>query len=261
MKLRLANLVIVGCLIIGGPALIAQPLETETARMLPAGRGKVAANLEYQTAAEGREIAIPLELEYGLTDDVQILVEPVAYTSIKPNTGRIASGLGDLEATLSYRFVRESLDIPALAVAGEIKIPIAKDTLIGTGKTDYAAYLIASKRFGPVDMHANIGYSILGNPPGVQLSDVINGSLAAEYHVSPVIDIVGEVFASTASVPETGENGTTSESLAAPEAAGGEAFITIGGRYFFRPNFYFALGISYDNNNAVLFRPGLALEF
>ncbi|MDB5035725.1 MAG: hypothetical protein JWQ98_2966 [Chlorobi bacterium] len=261
MKSRIAGLAIVGSLIIGGPALIAQPLETETARTLPAGRGKIAANLEYQTAAEGSEIAVPLELEYGITDDLQVIVEPVAYTSIRPKAGRTASGLGDLEATLTYRFVREEASIPALALAGEIKIPVAGDTLIGTGKTDYAAYLIASKRFGPVDMHANIGYSILGNPPGIRLSDVVNGSLAAEYHVSPVIDIVGEVFASTASVPETGENGVTSESLAAPEAAGGEAFITIGGRYFFQPNLYFAFAISYDNNNALLFRPGLALEF
>lgn len=260
MNPKILGPAVVGCLILCGSPLAAQ-LETETARTLQAGRGKIMANLEYQTAAEGSEIAVPLELEYGITDDLQILVEPILYTAITPNTGRAASGLGDLEATLSYRFVREGMDIPALALAGEIKIPIAKDMLIGTGKTDYAAYLIASKRYGPMDLHANIGYSILGNPPGVRLWDVVNGSLATEYHISPVIDLVGEVFASTASVPEADENETTNESLVVPEAAGGEAFITIGGRYFFQPDFYFAFGISYDNNNALLFRPGLALKF
>ena len=60
--------------------------------------------------------------------------------------------------------------LPALAVAGEVKVPTSRNTLIGTGEVDYTPYLIASKRFGNFDVHANVGYALLGEPPGYTTS-------------------------------------------------------------------------------------------
>jgi hypothetical protein len=63
---------------------------------------EVQTTFEYQTAKEGTERAAPLAFEYGITDKLSLLVEPVFYASIRPKLGRRANGLGDLEVTLSY---------------------------------------------------------------------------------------------------------------------------------------------------------------
>src|ERR1700730_2368976 len=79
-----------------------QPLETETARPLKAGVVELQTTFEYQTSSAGNERALPLGFEYGITDRLSLLVEPVFYTSIRPKVGRRATGFGDLEVTLSH---------------------------------------------------------------------------------------------------------------------------------------------------------------
>ena len=52
----------------------------------------------------------------------------------------------------------------------EVKVPTARNELIGTRKTDYAVYGIATRRFGPdgrFDAHANVSYTLVGRPRGV----------------------------------------------------------------------------------------------
>ncbi len=232
-----------------------QPLETETSRLLKAGSFKVENVFEYQTSSEGTEMAVPIASEYGITDNLELLVEPVLYTAIRPKVGRQASGLGDLEVTLSYLFMHESPTLPALAIAAEVKIPTANDILIGTGKTDYAGYLIASKRFGKFDTHANIGYTIIGQPSGVQLNNIFNFALAEEFHLNEGFDIVGEILGNTSSSPIGNENAV------APEAGGGEWVGMLGARYYAKPGLFLAMGVTGDNNGAVSIRSGLTYRF
>lgn len=118
-------------------------------------------------------------------------MEPAFYTAIRPKVGPHATGAGDTEVTLTHLFFNERATLPALAIAGEVKFPTAKDKLIGTGKTDYTGYLIASKRVGK----------------------------------------------------------------------GGELTGMLGARYYVQPNFFLSLGVTYDNNNAILIRPGLTVKF
>jgi hypothetical protein len=124
------------------PLAYSQSLETETARLSPRGALEIGSNFEYQVSSEGSETALPFALEYGVTDRLEFLVEPVAYTAIRPKTGSRAAGVGDVEAALTYRAHREARGSPALAFAGEAELPIARSILIGTGKADFAAYLI-----------------------------------------------------------------------------------------------------------------------
>ena len=74
----------------------AQILETETARPLGKGTLEVGTNFEYQTSSEGHESALPMAVEYGFTDRFELLLEPVAYTAIRPKAGQRATGVGDL---------------------------------------------------------------------------------------------------------------------------------------------------------------------
>jgi hypothetical protein len=166
-----AFLAALGC---GLPIFAQDLLETESCRLLKQGDGKVVNAIEVQTSKDGREIDIPLVFELGILDSLEAEIEPVAYVSVHPRTGRNVSGVGDVEATLKYLFLPESDPYPALAIAGELKIPTAKDTLIGTGEPDYTLTLVASKKLGDFDLHANLGYSITGSPRGVTTTPTIS---------------------------------------------------------------------------------------
>ncbi|MEA2625297.1 MAG: hypothetical protein QOD06_1342 [Candidatus Binatota bacterium] len=240
-----------------------QPLETETARLLPAGGLKTEATFEYQTSPDGKEYDLPFAFEYGITDRLEILVEPVWVTAIRPSSGRGATGFGDLEMTLSYLVLRERTFLPAIAPAFEIKIPTASDDLIGTGEPDERFLLIASKRFGAFDTHVNLGYTVVGSPQGASLKNVFDYAFAIEYNLLPTVDLVAEVLGNTASSPEgdTAEGtGGPAENAIVPEAAGTEVSGLVGFRYYVRPNLFLSLGGSYDNNDAFLVRPGITWE-
>lgn len=165
-----------GLLVLAWPSMATraqQPLETETARPPQKGAFEVQTAFEYQTSKEGTERALPFAFEYGITDRLSIMAEPVFYTAIRPKVGTRATGIGDLEVTLSYLFAREKGSRPALAIAGEVKVPTAGNILIGSRKTDFTAYLIASKRFGKFDAHANVGYTFVGKPAGTQFDKLL----------------------------------------------------------------------------------------
>jgi hypothetical protein len=236
-----------------------QPLETETARPLKAGAVEVHTAFEYQTSKEGKEYALPFAFEYGITDRLSLLVEPVFFTGIHPKTGSRANDIGDLEATLSYLVLQERKFLPALMIAGEIKAPTARNILIGTGKPDYTAYIFASKRYGRFETHANVGYTIVGQTSGAELKNVYNFALAEEFHMNKKFDLLGEVLVNTSSL--NGASTDSSEPTVMPETAGKEVVGTVGFRYYVRSKMAFSLGVSYDNNHALLFRPGFSFYF
>lgn len=268
-----------------------QPLETETARLPRQGEVELEGAVEFQasTKAQGTETALPFAVEVGLLDSLSLLVEPVFLTAIRPVHGKKATGLGDLEMTLTWRFLDEREWWPALAVAGEVKVPTARNTLIGTGEADYSPYMIASKRFGNLDTHLNLGYGFLGSPVGVRLHGIITYGAAVEYHLDEHWDLLAEVIGNTSSSPTSttaaagggGGGGETPgaksfraadggdgagggggvESSIAAEAAGAEESGLIGVRYRITPNLNLSFGVTYDSTGAVLLRPGITYKF
>ena len=251
----LAVLVAGGTLVVSPSCARGQVLETETARLLPAGGLNLANTFEFQRSSEGTETAIPLAFEWGITNRLELLVEPVVYTAVRTKVGPRATGVGDLEMTLTVGLRRETPGGPALAFAGEVKVPTARNVLIGTGKTDVAGYLIASKRFGRLDVHANLGYTVLGRPAGLALDNILNGAVAAVFYMTPHTEFFSEVLASTSAAP-TG----VPESPTAPEVAAGEIVGTFGVAHQVFGNLLLAASVSDDNRGAVLFRPGLVLR-
>jgi hypothetical protein len=243
-------------------------LETETARLRPQGGIKLGAAFEYQTSSDGKEYALPLEFEAGLTDNLELLVEPVAYTSIRPKNSPHASGFGDTETTLIWRFVDEDGWRPAMAVAGEIKFPTARNSMIGTRKTDYTGFVIASKHFGHLDTHFNLGYTVYGQPDGAaasQVSNSLNLALAAVYTLDSGYQLFAEVLSNSllgTESPEPGSSGTGGAvSSALQEASTGETSGTVGAARPIGKHLRASLGVSYDNNHAWMLRPGLEYSF
>jgi hypothetical protein len=238
----------------------AQILETETARPLRAGQLEVGAGYELQHSREGDETAIPFAFELGITNRLSLLVEPVPYTAIRPEVGQTATGPGDLEITASYLLRAESPRVPAFAIAIEEKVPTARNNLIGTGKPDHAAYLIASKRLGRFDTHANVGYTIVGSPRGQSLSNRIMGALATEFAITPATSLYGEILASTSAGGGEGAPAAPGTPVA-PEVSGDEIFGTIGIAHSFIRGSRFSFGVTRDNVGAMQIRPGITLWF
>lgn len=246
----------------------AQTLETETALLLPKGEWKLGAAYERQDSSEGTEAAGPLILEHGLADRLELVIEPVVYTAIRPNEGVHATGVGDLEATLVWRFHDASQRSPALALAGEVKFPTARNELIGTRKTDYALYGIATRRVGRADVHANVSYTLVGRPPGVEVKNLFGYALAGTFHATGRWDVFGEITGNTSAVggaenPDTapGPGAGGGENPVSPELAGNELVGTLGLGFYIRPGLLLFGSVSYDNQHATLLRFGYTWRF
>lgn len=251
-------------------------LETETARLLPAGHVDLSAAFEFQTSRDGREYAAPLALEFGIFDRLELLIEPVAITSIQPKSGPSATGLGDTEVTLTFLAVKEQPFLPALAFAGEVKFPTARNLQIGSREFDYRVYAVVSKRLDDVDLHFNLGYNIITAPPGLRSRNPIDLELAAEWFFHPRFDLLAEVtyvgsslrgtiageipaaaITSRLALPTSSKGG----GAITPELAGREIVGTVGIRSHITRNLDLFGTFSYDNNDAKLFRTGITLKY
>ena len=244
--------------------LTAQVLETEESNPLQPGQFEFGTGIEFQTSKEGSETALPLALEYGISRKFTLLVEPVAYTSIRPKTGPSATGIGDLEITLFYQIIKEKTILPSISVSGEIKIPTAKNTLIGTGKTDYTPILIMSKTTGNFYTSLNLSYTFLGKPAEVVANDLFNYALGTIFKASPKSILFAEIYGNTSALSggETPEGTIVADpNISTKEISGGETVGAVGYGYYLSKTFLISLGVSYDNNNAVLIRPGIEWKF
>jgi hypothetical protein len=248
-------------------------METETARILEPGRVEVSTAFEFQTDPGGKEYALPMAIEAGIYRHLELLIEPVAFTSIRPKNSPAATGIGDLETTLSYLIIEEKKYVPAVALAGEIKFPTSDNTQIGSGEYDYRFYVAASKRLGQFDVHANLGYNIIGSPAGVDTKNPIDVEVAAEWFVHPRFNVFSEfnyIGSAVGSTPGRGAAGALrvvpldsadGAILSTPEVAPEEIIGTVGVRVHATHYMDVYTSFSYDNNSAKLFRTGLTVKF
>ena len=255
---------IFGIIIIVAAALpsrvLAQVLETEESKPLLPRQFEIGTGLEFQTSKEGNETAFPLAIEYGLSKTFTLLIEPVGFTSIVAKNGPHAKGIGDLEITLFYQIVSEKKILPSISISGEIKIPTARNSLIGTGKTDYTPFLIMSKTTGRFFSSMNLSYTFLGKPAEVVASNLFNYAIGTIFTVSSRSILFAEFYGNSASV-DVPESAIINSNNKTPEISGGENVGAIGYGYHIKKDLLISLGINYDNNNAILLRPGLEWKF
>lgn len=235
-------------------------LETETARLLKPGQIEGGAAFEFQTAFDGKEYAFPQFVEFGVLPRLELLIEPVAAVLIRPPGGS-ATDIGDLETTVTGLVLDEAKYIPALAVGGEVKFPIATNTAVGSGEYDYRIYGILSKRIGAVDVHFNLGYNIIGSPPGVATKNPLDFELAAEWFVNPKIDLFAEVTRTNSAVGRSGKGMPLVSAPAVAEVAPRETIGSVGMRYHVNPHLSIFGSFSYDNSDAKLFRTGFSIKY
>ena len=148
------------------------------------------------------------------------------------------------------------------------KLPTAKKPEIGTKKADFAGFLILSKRFGDLDTHFNLGYTVYGQPSGVSTltENTVDSAVsvaAAAVYTKQDWQVFGEIFSNALS--GGGNDGADSTlTVANPairESGSGETIGTIGVARVLTHGFKPSLSVSYDNNRATLIRLGAEYRF
>jgi hypothetical protein len=282
MRHRLLHVICVISLIwTASSALADLSLETETARLVKPGHFELSIAGEYQHSPQGEEQDLPMAIEFGVIDRLELLIEPVPYTRIRPSGSPAVHGLGDTEITATYLLLDEKKYIPAIAGAFEVKIPTAHNLLIGSRVTDFRLYLAASKAIGDFDFSANVGYNIIGEPAGVRTKNPIDLEFAIEWFCHPKFDLFAEVNyvdssrGSGGTTATSGETGAVVRPGAHPSALSGlpktggaitaeilgtEIIGTVGLRYHLRSDVDVYGSVSYDNHDAVLYRLGITYK-
>ena len=98
---------------------------------------------------------------------VSTLVHNFGPQSTPPRStgGGEATGIGDIILRTKYNFLRNRPSWPDLAIVGDLKLPTGdEDDLLGTGTTNLKGLLVASRSFGILTPHVNVGYEVVTGP-------------------------------------------------------------------------------------------------
>lgn len=135
-----------------------------------------------------------LAVTYGAFQQLEIGLAMQRINRNGPGAGP-THGFEDLHFNAKYKFHEETLTLPALAGALDIKLPTAsRAKKLSTGRSDESLLLIATKTLSPFMINANLGYTIVGDRPGARLKNVLRGGTAMEWLFAQQWSIVGEII-------------------------------------------------------------------
>ena len=233
------------------------PIETSTARLVEKHEIEIGPSFEYVNSPDGKEASMQITVNYGLSNRIELDIEPAIYKSVTTVEEPNAHGFGDVNVALAYLVLHEQKNVPAIALEGSIKIPTAKNPLLGTQKFDYNLLFIASKKFGKLDMHINLGYTFIGEPTEMQLRNIIGASLAGQFEISEKVELAAEFLANTSSFLKETDDGRRIN----PQVIPGEVAVFTGMGYNLKENLELAAAIGYNNRKAFIFHTGLNFSF
>ncbi len=105
--------------------------------------------------------------------DVSVAVPYLSLTNKTGSQSRTESGVGDMILRGGRMFVPEGAGGLSLDGALAVKLPTADEMKgLGTGETDYGAFLGLHQRLGGFKVSLNGGYIKVGDPPLVNYNDI-----------------------------------------------------------------------------------------
>jgi hypothetical protein len=197
-----------------------------------------------------------LELNNGVAPNTQLhLIVPETYFS---GNGMRASGLGDTEFGVKYRFVAETANRPEIGVFPLVELPSGDAAKgLGNGRTYVKAPVWLEKNWGPWTSYGGGGYDY-NSAPGQR--NYFYGGLLVQRTLSPRLTLGGELFLQGAQVKteQSANAGAANASSSGIQVAGARssAIWNFGGSYNFTPDFslLFTAGHSFSGDgNRVLY--------
>ncbi len=157
------------------------PLDTEQAETLPSGKSELVVGMSYsdderfpyftepgtlrsQTLIRGPQVGF--HIGAGDWAEIQGSYELIYLDETAANgQTNHQYGSGDSRIHTKVRVIRESEFIPSLGVRFGTKLPNANvHDRLGTDETDFDITALATKDFGVVSAHINLGLILLGDP-------------------------------------------------------------------------------------------------
>ena len=221
-------------------------LETETGDLGKKGESNFSQGIQFDHDPDGHTAFLLTQYEYAITDNCEILIEPFFYQWTKLKDGTSYEGIGDLEITSAFKFIQETETFPAIVASLKVKVPMASNREIGTGKFDYYPYFTINKHLGEWDLNVNLGVEFFGQTNGDphQRNQLIY-DFAAQHPITDKLEFFVEVFGNTK--PAAGEKGTFAGAVAL--------------EYEFGKHFNVFLSVGYDTDKTFSVRPGFNIPF
>lgn len=98
---------------------------------------------EYAESDEGTRWSMPVSIEYGITDNLQVEFEWVSYGQNNPDDEGASSGIGDAEIGLQYSWMNIADGGVHAALGVEVGIPFGDDEKeLGEGEKSLGTYVI-----------------------------------------------------------------------------------------------------------------------
>lgn len=139
------------------------------------------------TAAEGGQELGGL-IKFAAGHDFELRIDNVPFQN---NSVDSVSGFGDLGLGFQYRFLRQSGNVPSMAVAYSLKVPTASSGL-GSGKYDHQIIYLVSKDLGGFHADFNVDFEFLGRE-GQSGHDIVAAPALAVSHSFGRFTIAGEI--------------------------------------------------------------------
>lgn len=198
MNIQRIGIVTLGASLLTAVAIPAHAkiLKTKQASDYKELRLTIGTGFEYEGDSEEKTYDFPGLVEWGATDRLTLTAEP-DYVVIKNAESGTIKGLGDLETSMVYEFVSERRKRPSLSAEVLVKWPTATSDSLTSNEIDYSVGGIISKEFVHFELDSEWLYTYVGDPPGLDLSNSTEISLAGNFHLTRSIDLEAEVVTSS----------------------------------------------------------------
>lgn len=239
---RFAILIIVVCFASNADAQ--QPFTTDDADVTPRHKFHFEFSNEYDLLPRSafpnlKQNTADFELDYGLFENVEIGIEAPLLTLINDRTApfRRATGIGDINLSLKYNFLRERKGSrrPALAVALNFEMPTGNQARqLGSGLSDFYINGIVQKTITKKTiLRLNGGLLFSGNEStgalGVRARGlVLTSGASVVRQFTPKLDLGVEI------------NGAVARNL---DLGKGRIQVMVGGNYSVNENVTFDFGV------------------
>ena len=172
-----------------------RPFSTEDATVADKGALEIEAGFEYtrQNNSDNNYniLVVPC---YGLTENIQLGVE-IPFDIIRPKDDANEEGLGDITLVGKTLIFPEKEKTPSFLLKTAVKLETGdEDKGLGSGDEDVSFIFAATKSLGQNTIHANIGYTFVGNDFDDTLKDLLIYGVALEYFMTDELSLVSEIY-------------------------------------------------------------------
>src|SRR3972149_9158609 len=177
-----------------GNAFAYRPFTTEDAGVAGQGVTQVEVSLDrLEWDNDDDEFVFMVAPIYGVTERLEVSAE-LPYLWHKPEVGDSESGPGDMNLVLKYLLSEEDGIHPALAAKAAIKTSSGDHKKgLGTGDEDLSLVLAATKTVEKFILHAQFGYTFVGDDKDDNLRDVTVYGVAVDYGLQEDLRLAAEI--------------------------------------------------------------------